>query len=888
MADRYWVGGTGTWDGTSTTNWAASSGGASGASVPTAADNVFFDANSNVGTGAFTVTMATTPRVCNDFTASGLDGTMTLAGTSIDLTVSGSLTFQATNFTRTYTGTTTFNATTTGKTVTTNGVAFGGAVTFDGVGGGWTLGSAFSSGSNNLTITNGTFDTGGYSVTTNVLSSSNSNTRTINLNSSTVTASSTGAAINFGLTGLTLNAGTSQINVTSASVSFIGNNQTFYNVSFTSTALVSPSITNANTFNNLTITGRTTVGIAVLTLSANQTINGTLTLGAGTAAAYRTFIASNTIGTQRTLTVNAIASLTDIDFRDIVAAGASGTWSGTRLGDCGGNSNITFPAAKTVYYRSTGSANWSASWSATSGGASDATQFPLAQDTAVFPAATYPASGSTTTINADYNIGTIDMSLRTSNTMTLQMGTTNPLIYGSWINGSGISLAGGQTVLFSGRTTQQFTSAGKSFPANFSINSPSGTLQLQDAFTIGTTLTTTLTQGTLDLQSYTLSTGLFNSSNSNTRTIAFGTGNITCTGTGTVWTTATVTNLTTTGTQIVNVTSTGSTAITVNTGNQSEANSISYNFTGGTYALTFLQSLAYTARSVDFTGYAGTWGGQSSNAQIYGNLKISTGMTLTASASPLTFSATSGIQQITTNGKTIDFPLTFNGVGGTFQLQDALTMGSTRTAQLSGGTLDLNGKTFTAGTGFVLTGTSTRNLTFNGGTVVCPAATTTAFNCTNATGLTTTAGTGVGTISMTAATAKSFNNTSGTNIVFNCKLNQGGIGTLTVTGNNTFLDLTNTVNLTTVLFTGGTTNKFTNFNLTGALLNLVTLGSTNTTQATLQKGSTWYMGANSTNGGNNTGLTFSAGGGIDYLNVSYINGTVVSGYFGGGNFFNFF
>jgi hypothetical protein len=35
MADRYWVGGTGTWDGTSTANWAASSGGGSGASVPT-------------------------------------------------------------------------------------------------------------------------------------------------------------------------------------------------------------------------------------------------------------------------------------------------------------------------------------------------------------------------------------------------------------------------------------------------------------------------------------------------------------------------------------------------------------------------------------------------------------------------------------------------------------------------------------------------------------------------------------------------------------------------------------------------------------------------------------------------------------------------------------
>ena len=55
MAARYWVGGTGTWDNVVTTNWAATSGGAGGASAPTATDNVIFDANS--GTGTVTVTV---------------------------------------------------------------------------------------------------------------------------------------------------------------------------------------------------------------------------------------------------------------------------------------------------------------------------------------------------------------------------------------------------------------------------------------------------------------------------------------------------------------------------------------------------------------------------------------------------------------------------------------------------------------------------------------------------------------------------------------------------------------------------------------------------------------------------------------------------------------
>ena len=46
MANRYWVnGGTGNWS--STTNWSATSGGASGASVPTTTDDVFFDGAGN-------------------------------------------------------------------------------------------------------------------------------------------------------------------------------------------------------------------------------------------------------------------------------------------------------------------------------------------------------------------------------------------------------------------------------------------------------------------------------------------------------------------------------------------------------------------------------------------------------------------------------------------------------------------------------------------------------------------------------------------------------------------------------------------------------------------------------------------------------------------------
>ncbi len=58
MADRYWVGGAGIWS--STTKWSATSGGASGASVPTSADAAIFDANSG---GKFTATVDTAQQV---------------------------------------------------------------------------------------------------------------------------------------------------------------------------------------------------------------------------------------------------------------------------------------------------------------------------------------------------------------------------------------------------------------------------------------------------------------------------------------------------------------------------------------------------------------------------------------------------------------------------------------------------------------------------------------------------------------------------------------------------------------------------------------------------------------------------------------------------------
>lgn len=837
MADRYWVGGTGTWDSTNTANWSTSSGGAGGASVPTAADNVIFDAGSDAGAD-FTVTMANTPRVCNDFTASGLDFTMTLAGTSIGLTVSGSLEFPATNFTRAYTGTTTFNATTAGKTVTTNGVSFGSSVIFDGAGGGWTLGSAISL-LGFFTVTRGTFDTSAsnYAISAINFQSTNSNVRTINLNGSTVTLSGGGSSgINFStVTNLTFNAGTSSFVFTGNSVFFnTGGGLTFYDVSFTSTVTNQTFQFTANsTFNNLTFTTPPSASLTTVFFNSFQTINGTLT-ATGSDGNRRMFLAGNTFnGAAATLTCATIAATTDTDFRDITIAGAASPLSGTRLGDCGGNTNITFGAGVNKYWNLAAGGNWSANaWALSSGGAVANTNFPLAQDTVIIENTGLNTS-ATVTINAAYNIGNFDMSTR-SNAMTLSI-TSSPTFYGNLTYNSAITPSGTGTINFSNRSIKTFDSAGKTFDNVISINAPGGGIQLiNNNFVTGTTRTTTLTRGTLDLNDLDWTTGLFSSSNSNTRAIDFGTGEINCTGSSTVWNTLTVTNLTFSGTPVVNVTSTGSTAISVNISFLPEAQSVSFNFTGGTYNLTFLGNTlgSNSARNVNFTGYAGTWQAIANNAIIYGNLTLSSGMSTFSTTNSLRFGATSGTKTITSNGRTINFPVIFNGAGGTWQLQDAMTLGSTRSVSFTNGTVDLNGFTLTSGIGATTSGT--KDITFNGGTLLLSGSGSSAWNNANPTNFTTTAGTGTGAISLTSASAKTF---VGGGSTYNCNLNQGGAGDLTIIGSNTFSDITNSVQPATILFTGGTTQTINDFTLSGTSGNLITVDSTTASPFTLSKSS---------------------------------------------------
>jgi len=536
-----------------------------------------------------------------------------------------------------------------------------------------------------------------------------------------------------------------------------------------------------------------------------------------------------------------------------------------------------------------GSGTWDSTtttnWSATSGGTGGASA-PTSADDVVFNSLSN-AIAYTVTISGGATVcSSITVAGPATGNVTFS-GTTAWSVYGSFtLPSTGITWSYTGTITFASTSTgNTVTTNGTSLGATpITFNGIGGDWTLGSALT--TTATTTLTSGTLATGNNTLSTGVFLSNGSNTRQISFGTGNINCTGTTTVYQTSPSTNLTYTGTPTVNVTASGSVIVTCGTVLNTSAMA-NFNFTGTSYTASVSNN--HYVGSMNYSGTTGTIAASTFN--IYRDLTIKSGTTVTAGANTITFVGTTGPYSITTNSVNIDRNFIFNGVGGTWNLGSSLNLVvSSSTAQITqtNGTLNLAGYTGTCAA--YATATGTKNLTFNGGTLAVTNATTIAFNNAFPTNFTTTAGTGTGTISMTAATAKTF---VGGGSTYNCTINQGGAGALTITGANTFTNITNTVQPATITFPASTTNTFSNFNLSGTAGNLITINSsTSGTRATLSKstgtvsvnylsiqdsaatgGASWYAGANSTNVSNNTGWIFTA---------------PPSGYFGGGNFAAFF
>lgn len=260
------------------------------------------------------------------------------------------------------------------------------------------------------------------------------------------------------------------------------------------------------------------------------------------------------------------------------------------------------------------------------------------------------------------------------------------------------------------------TVASSAVSLNTTVNNSGITLSLSGSPTLCTAAgLLTLTAGAIVLNSNTLTCGRFSSSNSNTRTIDFGTGNFTLTGNAlSIWLTATATNLTIAGTPVVNCTYSGSTGtrgiVHGASADGSEANAISFNITAGSDIVAFdVAGTPSTSaiKNLNFTGFTGT-APQTYGTTVYGNVTLGTGMTFGTGG--ISLRGTSGLQTYTSNGVVGVKSFSIDCPGSTVRFTDALTTDAAATVTFINGTVELkNGVTSSVGA-FATSGTNQKYL----------------------------------------------------------------------------------------------------------------------------------------------------------------------------------
>lgn len=522
MASRYFIapGATANWNDTG--NWSASSGGATGASVPGSSDDVFFDAAS-FSAGCTITVDADASCLAMDWT--GLDQAVTLSSSVYDVYVYGALTYPASNLTVTFTGTAYWNWKATTSVNITMGATSGRTLNrlyIDGAGGTWTNQDEMNV-TGDVFIPNGTWATNDQTVTISGIIQASSGVLTLGSSSFTCEAFKPQC---------TVNTGTSTITITGLSTYSIDGNYAFYDVVLNRSGV--QYINGSSTFRNLTKTHPSGTTNNLFGIYGNQTITGVLTITGVNSSNGRQFVYSSVLGTARTLTCNGSTNITNTDFRDITFAGSAipnfstGTGGDVETGDCGGNSGATFRAGETRYYH-VGTGNYhDAKWySATNGGGS-AKGMPLPQDTAMFDANSFDGTATLTIANS--RVGSIDFSgVDDAVTVTLSNAIE---CYGDLLGSTNNTYSGNYTRTMLGRGSHDLDLVNKSFYA-LTVNSIGGT------YTLGGHLTTsaviegslTLTKGTLDFNDYNVTTNSYNQRVSSLSYLYMGNGTFDCTAT---------------------------------------------------------------------------------------------------------------------------------------------------------------------------------------------------------------------------------------------------------------------------------------------------------------------------------------------------------------------
>lgn len=359
MATRYWVGGNGNWDAATTTNWSATSGGAGGASAPTATDDVVFDTGSGGTATSYYFPSIITGATCRNISISRASSTLGVffqrgASGSQTLAISGNfevLTTLCAFAASSGSGTLIFKftATTSGKSVYTPTNTPLCSLEFNGVGGVWSITSVFgiaTSGTDTVTLTNGELNLNSTFLTTGNFSSSNTNVRVLTFGSGDGRIILVGTTFDCTIsTNLTVNNGaTSQIYFLGSAGTklFAGGSKTWGVVGVPGTSV---TVTGSNTFSGTFYTDLFVPMTLTFAAGSTQTFLSGIDMR-GTGTGNRIVINSSVLGTQATLSQANGLPLT-VNYANIKDLNATGgqSWVATNSVDSGNNTGWAFPVA---------------------------------------------------------------------------------------------------------------------------------------------------------------------------------------------------------------------------------------------------------------------------------------------------------------------------------------------------------------------------------------------------------------------------------------------------------------------------------------------------------------------------------------------------------------
>lgn len=472
MANRYWVGGTASWDGTAGSKWALTSGGAGGQAIPTSSDDVFFDASS----GAGTVTIASGNTGCNNLNFTGFTGVW--AG-STSVSVSGDLTFGSGMGTITATNPFNLLSTSASAKITTNGINLASTILqINGPAGTYTLQDNLTI-STQIVVNRGTFNTGNKNITCLGINGNVGNTIGLTLGSSTITVTGTGSSWAMTTGGnLTLSAGTSTIKLTDASSSsktFAGGNKTYYNLWLTGAGTGTFIISGGNTFNDFKVdTPPHTIQFPAFT---QQTVT-TFTVN-GTAGNLMT-LQSTTNGNAWIISCGTGTITCDyLSIRDSSATGGATFIAGTHSTDVSNNTGwIAGDSGARYWIGGTGNATSSLHWSLSSGGSAGNFSVPSAINNVIIDSNS-GLSGGTLTLN---NGALICNNFTSSTGFNYNLSNNSVQIHGSAVFESTITRSSG-IVFRSTSTGNTITTNGLSLGGFLTFTGVGGGWLLQDDLT---------------------------------------------------------------------------------------------------------------------------------------------------------------------------------------------------------------------------------------------------------------------------------------------------------------------------------------------------------------------------------------------------------------------